>query len=336
MAPNQARGVKWMIDTQPLVEVKDLCKVFPIRRGVIRRREVGQVNAVSHVSFTLAKGETLGIIGESGCGKSTLARIILGLEEKTSGSVTFCGEPVTTHMPPPMRRSIQMIFQDPYSSVDPRMNVRRIIEEPLRVHTKMSREEKRKTVLPILERVGIPMEALEKYPHEFSGGQRQRIGIARALVLQPELVLCDEPVSALDVSIQAQILNLFRQLQKEYKLTYLFISHDMSVIRHVSDRVAVMYLGSVVELADKKELFFNTLHPYSIALMNSIPVPDPALRRERILLAGELPSPLDTPAGCPFQTRCPKAGQICLSQAPTLNLVRPGHFVACHFVCNEA
>lgn len=325
-----------MYDEQPLVEVKDLCKVFPIRRGVIRMREVGQVHALNHVNFTLARGETLGIIGESGCGKSTLARIILGLEEKTSGTVTFRGEQVTTHMPPGMRRSIQMIFQDPYSSVDPRMNVRRIIEEPLRVHTRMSGEEKRKTVLPILERVGIPEAALDKYPHEFSGGQRQRIGIARALALQPELVLCDEPVSALDVSIQAQILNLFRQLQKEFKLTYLFISHDMSVIRHVSDRVAVMYLGSVVELADKKELFSNTLHPYSIALMCSIPVPDPALRRQRILLAGELPSPLQTPVGCPFQTRCPKAEQICRLKAPVLNRVRPAHFVACHFVSKEA
>ncbi|MDL2318505.1 ATP-binding cassette domain-containing protein [Eubacteriales bacterium OttesenSCG-928-A19] len=322
-------------DSHTILEVNHLNKSFPIKKGIIRIHQVGEVRAVNDVSFSLPSGETLGVIGESGCGKSTLARLVLGLIEKNDGEILLEGQPVSTDMPPSMRRNVQMIFQDPYSSIDPRMNVRRIIEEPLRVYTKMSRAEKLEVLLPILEKVGLSDDVLEKYPHEFSGGQRQRIGIARALVLNPALVLCDEPVSALDVSIQAQILNLFRDLQQALGLTYLFISHDMSVIRHVSDRIAVMYLGNIVELAPKRTLFVDTLHPYSIALMSAIPVPDPSLRRQRILLEGDLPSPLNLPKGCPFASRCSRVKSRCVEEKPALREVQPGHFVACHFIDGE-
>ncbi len=319
-----------MANDTPLLEVRELHKVFPIRKGVLRVRTVGQVSAVNQVSFALKRGETLGVIGESGCGKSTLARLIQGILTKTSGEILFMGQQVSTRMPASLRRHVQMVFQDPYASIDPRMNIRRIIQEPLRVHERMDAARRLETIRPILEKVGIPLEALDKYPHEFSGGQRQRIGIARALALRPELLLCDEPVSALDVSIQAQILNLFKKLQQEFMLTYLFISHDMSVIRHVSDRIAVMYLGSVIELAPKKELFDHTLHPYSVALMSAIPIPDPTAHQERILLKGDLPSPVHLPEGCPFRTRCWKAREVCKAYKPPLRELGPGHFVACH------
>lgn len=322
-------------NAQPILQVCDLKKAFPIKKGVIRVRKVGEVRAVNDVSFTLDKGETLGVIGESGCGKSTLARLVLGIIEKDGGDILLDGKPVSTQMPSSMRRNVQMIFQDPYLSIDPRMNIRRIIEEPLRVYTKLNAREKLDTLRPILGKVGLSDDVLEKYPHEFSGGQRQRIGIARALVLNPALVLCDEPVSALDVSIQAQILNLFKHLQQELGLTYLFISHDMSVIRHVSDRIAVMYLGNIVELATKRTLFSHTLHPYSIALMSAIPVPDPSLRRKRILLEGDLPSPLDLPRGCPFASRCMRMKPCCEEEKPVLREVEAGHFVACHFIDGE-
>lgn len=319
-----------MANDTPFLEVKELCKNFPIRKGVIRVKTVGQVNAVNQVSFTLKRGETLGVIGESGCGKSTLARLIQGIVEKTSGQILFMGQEISTRMPASQRRHVQMVFQDPYASIDPRMNIRRIIQEPLRVHEHISSSQRLDAITPILEKVGLPKEALNKYPHEFSGGQRQRIGIARALALRPDLLLCDEPVSALDVSIQAQILNLFRKLQQDFQLTYLFISHDMSVIRHVSDRIAVMYLGSILELAPKKDLFENTLHPYSMALMSAIPVPDPENRPQRILLKGDLPSPIHLLEGCPFCSRCWKVRDICKSQKPALRELTPGHYVACH------
>ncbi|WP_071433269.1 ABC transporter ATP-binding protein [Angelakisella massiliensis] len=313
-----------------ILSVSGLKKYFPVRRGLILQKTVGQVKAVDDVSFQVYRGETLGIIGESGCGKTTLARMIMGLEKQTEGEITFLGKKIDTEMPADLRKKIQMVFQDPYSSLDPRMNIRRIIEEPLRVHTKLSANEKRQILLPLLKNVGIDENALQKYPHEFSGGQRQRIGIARALILQPELLLCDEPVSALDVSIQAQILNLFKDLEETYHLTMIFVSHDMSVIRHISDRIIVMYLGQIMEIAPKKELFDHTLHPYSQALMSAIPVADPERQRARIPLKGEIPSPLNAPPGCPFSGRCAKAKEICHCQKPGLRHTSAQHYVACH------
>jgi oligopeptide/dipeptide ABC transporter ATP-binding protein len=317
-------------DKELLLVVNNVKKHFPIKKGFILQKTIGTVKAVDDVSFGLHKGETLGIIGESGCGKTTLSRMIIGLIDATAGSITFAGEPISTRMPSTLRRRIQMVSQNPYSSVDPRMNIERIVEEPLRIHTHFSRAEKREMVLPILDQVGMTRDVLNKFPHEFSGGQIQRIGIARALVLHPDLVVCDEPVSALDVSIQAQILNLFKAIQKKFNLTYIFISHEMSVIRHVSDRIAVMYLGEVVELANKKDLFNDTLHPYSIALMSAIPIPDPLMRKKRIILEGELPSPIDILPGCPFQTRCSFMKPICKEQRPVFKEIRKDHFVACH------
>lgn len=319
-----------MNNKEPLAEIRDLKKYFTVNKGILKHKTAGVVKAVDGVSLTIYKGETLGIIGESGCGKSTLARMIMGLIPATEGEIYFKGVHVSHKQLMTFRKKVQMIFQDPYSSLDPRMNIGRIIEEPLRIHTHMNHEQKRTTVLKIIEKMGIAEEDFKKYPHEFSGGQRQRIGIARALVLLPEFVICDEPVSALDMSIQAQILNLFKDMQRDMGLTYLFISHDMSVIKHVSDRIAVMYLGKVVELASKSELFSNTLHPYSIALMSAIPIPNPASRKKRILLKGDLPSPINPPEGCPFQTRCPKVFSMCYEKSPALREVREGHFTACH------
>ncbi len=313
-----------------LVEVRNLKKYFPVNRGILGRHVTGTVKAVDDVSFSIYRGETLGFIGESGCGKSTLARVLAGLTAATEGTVLFRGEKINPRKMGDNRKSIQMVFQDPYSSIDPRMSIRRAVEEPLRVHTRMTRAQKREMVMPLIEKLGLNEEDMSKFPHEFSGGQRQRIGIARAFVLNPEFVICDEPVSALDVSIQAQILNLFRRMQREMGTTYLFISHDMSVIKHVSDRIAVMYLGHLMELADKRELFSNTLHPYSAALMSAIPVPNPEYRRERVLLEGDLPSPLNPPPGCPFQTRCPRAMDVCQARPSALHEASQGHFVACH------
>lgn len=318
-----------MENKEVLVELRHLKKFFPVNKGLFKKTK-GVVKAVNDVDLCIYKGETLGLIGESGCGKSTLSRMIMGLTGATEGEILYQNQSVDPKNMKQFRRKVQMIFQDPYSSLDPRMAIGRIIEEPLRIHEKLTREEKDKIILPLLKKVSISEDSLKKYPHEFSGGQRQRIGIARALVLTPDFIVCDEPVSALDVSVQAQILNLFKKLQKDYGLTYLFVSHDMSVIRHMSDRIAVMYLGRIVELADKKELFENTLHPYSIALMNAIPVPDPDVPAGTIRLEGELPSPIDPPPGCAFQTRCNRVMERCRNECPQLKEVGTGHFVACY------
>jgi len=315
---------------QVLIDIENLSKHYTLNKSMFSRKPAGVVKALDHINLKIYEGETLGLIGESGCGKSTLARILMGITDATSGCYRYKGQEITRDNIQDFRQAAHMIFQDPYSSIDPRMTIQRIVEEPLRVHTRMTKEEKEARVLPILEKVGIPKDALAKYPHQFSGGQRQRIGIARALVLNPSFVICDEAVSALDVSIQAQILNLFGKMKEEFQLTYLFISHDMTVVKHVSDRIAVMYLGRIVELADKKELFANALHPYTEALMSAIPIPSTGERRERIILEGDLPSPVNPPPGCPFQTRCRYVCDKCRSQLPELKEVSENHFVACH------
>lgn len=318
-----------------LLEVKELRKYFPLRKPLLSRKDPGSVKAVDGVSFSVIKGETLGLIGESGCGKSTVCRLLMGLYPPTTGEILLDGQNIREMDRKDYRRRVQMIFQDPYSSLDSRMSVGRIIQEPLRIHEHMTAKQRREAVLPILEQVGLLESDLDKYPHEFSGGQRQRIGIARALVTKPDVLLCDEPVSALDVSIQSSILNLFRQMQRDLGLTYIFISHDMSVVRHVSDRIAVMYLGHIVEMADKKTLFANAKHPYSIALMSAIPVPDPFHKKERILLAGDPPSPISPPSGCPFRTRCRYATEQCAQVMPDLQEIEEGHFVACHLCAGK-
>ncbi|MBP3701407.1 MAG: ATP-binding cassette domain-containing protein [Lachnospiraceae bacterium] len=318
-----------------LLEVKDLRKYFPLRKPLLSRKDPGSVKAVDGVSFSVIKGETLGLIGESGCGKSTVCRLLMGLYPPTTGEILLDGQNIREMDRKDYCRRVQMIFQDPYSSLDSRMSVGRIIQEPLRIHEHMTAKQRREAVLPILEQVGLLESDLDKYPHEFSGGQRQRIGIARALVTKPDMLLCDEPVSALDVSIQSSILNLFRQMQRDLGLTYIFISHDMSVVRHVSDRIAVMYLGHIVEMADKKTFFANAKHPYSIALMSAIPVPDPFHKKERILLAGDPPSPISPPSGCPFRTRCRYATEQCAQVMPELQEIEEGHFVACHLCAGK-
>jgi oligopeptide/dipeptide ABC transporter ATP-binding protein len=310
---------------------------FPIKSGLILDRHIGDIRAVDDVSLTIRRGETLGLVGESGCGKSTVGRTILRLYEPTEGRIVFDGRDISKLDEKelrPLRRRMQMVFQDPYASLNPRHSVGRIVGEPLRSHGLANRRESAGRVRELLRTVGLPQDAAGRYPHEFSGGQRQRIGLARALALNPDFIVADEPVSALDVSIQAQIINLFEQLQEEFELTYLFIAHDLAVVRHISDRIAVMYLGWVVEVSPAAELYENPLHPYTISLLSAVPIPDPIIERQResILLAGDLPSPANPPAACRFHTRCPFVQPTrCREEVPPLRKLADGHEVACHW-----
>jgi oligopeptide/dipeptide ABC transporter ATP-binding protein len=316
-----------------VLEVADLKKHFPIKRGIIRRT-IGQVYAVDGVSFEVHEGQTLGLVGESGCGKSTVARTVLRLLEPTGGTIKLNGHDIT-HLSKaelrPYRRGMQIIFQDPYSSLNPRMTAGDIVGEPLEVHDVGRRKQRAEQVAALFEQVGLSATQMKSFPHEFSGGQRQRISIARALALNPKLIVADEPVSALDVSIQAQVINLMMDLQREKKLSYLFIAHGLAVVEHISHRVAVMYLGKIVEYAEKKRLFLNPLHPYTEALLAAVPVPNPKLRRAKRPLAGDVPSPVKPPPGCPFHTRCGYAQDRCRLEVPQLREVAPGHWVSCHF-----
>jgi oligopeptide transport system ATP-binding protein len=319
----------------PMLEVEHLVKHFPIRYGVLIDREVGRVRAVDDVSFTLEEGETLGLVGESGCGKSTLCRTILRLIEPTSGSVRFRGQEIadaSRREIQPLRRAMQIIFQDPYASLNPRKRVGQIVGDPLEIHGVASGTERRRKVQELLELVGLGPEHYNRYPHEFSGGQRQRIGIARALALKPEMIIADEPVSALDVSIQAQIINLLDDLQEEFSLTLIFVAHDLGVIRHVSERIAVMYLGKIVEMGPAKEIYGRPIHPYTVALLSAVPIPDPRENeaREPLVLEGDVPSAADPPPACRFHTRCPWATEICSRVEPPLVDYGSGHLAACH------
>ncbi|MFB5676342.1 ABC transporter ATP-binding protein [Paenibacillus terreus] len=314
-----------------LVEVRQLKKSFELRGGLFRRRRLLQ--AVAGVSFSIAGGQTFSLVGESGCGKSTTGRLISRMVTPSGGEIWIDGEEISGHKESQLteiRRKVQMIFQDPYASLNPRMKVSDIISEPLDIHTRLSAKEKRLKVSEMMEVVGLNEQQANRYAHEFSGGQRQRIGIARALIMRPRLIIADEPVSALDVSVQSQILNLLDDLQREFQLTYLFISHDLSVVEHISDQVGVMYLGTMVECGPKDRIFQEPLHPYTQALLSSVPVPDPKLRREKILLQGDLPSPVNPPAGCKFHTRCPACMEVCRTTEPAAVVQSPGHTVACH------
>jgi len=318
--------------TADLLTVKNLKKYYPITGGVLGR-EIGTVKAVDDVSFSVRKGETLGLVGESGCGKSTTGRSILRLIEPTDGEITFDGKNVSSMSREELRkvrRDMQIVFQDPFASLNPRHNVEKIMEEPLIVHGIGTPAERKKRVHEMLEVVGLNSYHAKRYPHQFSGGQRQRIGIARALMLNPKLIVADEPVSALDVSIQSQVLNLMQDLQRDMGLTYLFIAHDLSVVRHISDRVGVMYLGRMVELTTSTQLYDNPLHPYTQALLSAVPTPDPEAKRERIILQGDVPSPANPPSGCTFHTRCPHVKDVCRSVRPEFLDAGNGHFVACH------
>jgi oligopeptide transport system ATP-binding protein len=317
----------------PLLEVKHLKKHFPIKGGVFSKT-IGYVYAVDDINFTIEKGETLGLVGESGCGKSTTGRTILRLIEPTDGMISFEGQDIT-HLDKSamraLRREMQIIFQDPYASLNPRMTVGSIIGEPLEIHKIAKGSEKEERVASLLQKVGLRAEDMRKYPHEFSGGQRQRIGIARALALNPKLIVCDEPVSALDVSIQAQVINLLEDLQAEFGLSYLFIAHNLNVVEHISNRVAVMYLGQIVELASDEELYKNPQHPYTEALLSAVPIPDPTVKKKRIILEGDVPSPINPPKGCHFHTRCMYKDKICEEVEPEFKDIGGGHWVACHF-----
>ena len=323
-----------MSGAEELLSVRDLRKHFAVKGGILSR-VVDQVHGVDGVSFDIGKGETLGLVGESGCGKSTTGRCILRLIEPSSGEIWFKGADVTrmgSDALRTLRRDMQIIFQDPYASLNPRLKVGAIIGEALTIHklapTAKAMEDR---VVQLLETVGLQPDHMHRFPHEFSGGQRQRIGIARALAVEPKLIVCDEPVSALDVSIQAQVINLLEDLQEEFGLTYLFIAHDLSVVEHISTRVAVMYLGRVVEIAPSRELYDNPLHPYTEALLSAVPIPDPTVKRQRIMLQGDVPNPINPPSGCHFHTRCPIAKPDCATRVPELRESRPGHWVSCHY-----
>lgn len=320
---------------QPLLDVQNLVMHFPLTQGIIFQRQVGAVQAVDGVSFSVKRGETLGLVGESGCGKSTTGRAILQLYKPTDGNVIFDGRDLTKldgNEMRKMRRHLQMVFQDPYASLNPRMTVGNIVAEPMQIHKLVPKNERTERVQELLQTVGLNPYFANRYPHEFSGGQRQRIGIARALAANPDFIVCDEPVSALDVSIQAQVVNLLEDLQDKFGLTYLFIAHDLSVVRHISDRVAVMYLGKIVEMADRNALYDDPLHPYTKALLSAVPIPDPVIekRRERIILTGDVPSPINPPSGCHFHTRCPYVMDVCKRIDPIFADQGNDHFVACH------
>jgi oligopeptide/dipeptide ABC transporter ATP-binding protein len=315
-----------------LLDVRKLTVHYPIRKGVLGR-VAGQVHAADEVSFRIAEGETLGLVGESGCGKSSTAKAILKLVEPTSGEIAWRGQRIDALSPSgmrPFRRELQAVFQDPYSSLNPRMRAADIVSEPIRNFESASETEIRERVAALFDRVGLRADQMVKYPYEFSGGQRQRLGIARALAPKPRLIVCDEPVSALDVSVQAQVINLLMDLQDEFGLSYLFVAHDLAVVEHISHRVAVMYLGRIVELAETRALFTQPQHPYTVALLSAVPVPDPRSARKRIVLSGDVPSPINPPPGCRFHTRCPVAIERCRSETPAMKEVAPGHFAACH------
>ncbi|MEV6211690.1 dipeptide ABC transporter ATP-binding protein [Kitasatospora sp. NPDC051914] len=344
--PQEAAFAKDVPRGEPILQVRDLVKHFPLTQGILFKKLVGAVKAVDGVSFDLMQGETLGIVGESGCGKSTLAKVLMNLEPATSGSVRFKGEEIS-HLTGAalhrVRRNIQMVFQDPYTSLNPRMTVGDIIGEPFEIHPQVApKGDRRKAVQDLLDVVGLNPEYINRYPHQFSGGQRQRIGIARGLALKPEVIICDEPVSALDVSVQAQVINLLEQLQNDFNLSYMFIAHDLSIVRHISDRVGVMYLGKMVEIGSDEEIYEHATHPYTQALLSAVPVPDPAARedRDRIVLTGDVPSPANPPSGCRFRTRCWKAQEKCAMEIPLLT-VRPwlegwaAHESACHFAAER-
>lgn len=321
-----------MVDKENLLEIKNLKTYYPVKGGFFRRT-IGNVKAVDDVSFEIKKGETLGLVGESGCGKSTTGRTIIRLLNATEGAILFEGKDITKLRGKTLqaiRQDIQMVFQDPYASLNPMQMVGDIVSEPIRNFKNVSMKDLKGEVMELLNKVGLPEDAYYKYAHEFSGGQRQRIGIARALALRPKLIIADEPVSALDVSVQSQVLNLLKELQKEFDLTFLFIAHDLSVVKHMSDRIGVMYLGNMVEIADRNSMYAEPLHPYTQALISAIPMPDPRRKKERIVLEGDVPSPLNPPTGCPFHPRCPAAMAECSQVKPALKEVKPGHRVACH------